>query len=179
MGCIVIAIPKVNVAKHLREIIKRSGIWQEIVICSKGNETIRAVKKLDTSLVICAQKFSDMGYEELAAYLPPTLRIILLTRDDSLELFAGNIVKLKLPFRAEELVNLLHELLLEEPVKQKKVVKRRSAKDQQIIDQAKALVMQQKDMSEPDAFRYIQKLSMDMGRQMLETAQMILMMQDM
>ena len=44
-----------------------------------------------------------------------------------------------------------------------------------IIDEAKAMLMERNGMSEPEAFRYIQKNSMDFGRTMVESAQMILM----
>ena len=43
------------------------------------------------------------------------------------------------------------------------------------IDKAKLLLMDRNDMTEPEAFRYIQKTSMDMGRTMVESAEMILM----
>ena len=175
MGCIIISMPKLNDAKRLREIIKRSDIWEEVVLCSKGAETLRAVKKLDATVVISASRFSDMGYEELSAYLPNSVRMVLLTRDDNKELFSGNIVKLCMPFRGEQLITILHDLLAVPNSEKKKRIKRRSAHDQMIIDQAKELLMEKRDMSEPDAFRYLQKSSMDMGRSMVDTAQMILM----
>ena len=48
--------------------------------------------------------------------------------------------------------------------------------EKQIIDQAKAVLMERNGMSEPEAFRYLQKTSMDCGRSMVESAQMILVM---
>ena len=174
MGCIIITIPKSNMAKRLREIIKRNGIWEEVVLCSKGSETIRAVKKLDASVVICSQKFSDMGYEELSCYLPQAVKMILLTKEDSGTLFSGNIIKLKMPFRGEELLNILHGILSLAKNETKKKPKKRSKEEQEVIDQAKELLIRKNNMSEPDAFRYIQKNSMDMGRNMVDTAWMII-----
>ena len=41
-------------------------------------------------------------------------------------------------------------------------------------DQAKKLLMDRNAMTEPEAFRYIQKTSMDTGRSLVESAQMVL-----
>ena len=47
-----------------------------------------------------------------------------------------------------------------------------------MIDQAKALLMERNHMSESEAHRYLQKNSMESGTNMLETAQMVLMILD-
>ena len=54
------------------------------------------------------------------------------------------------------------------------IKKKRSDEEQKLIDQAKKLLMERNGMSEPEAFRYLQKNSMDFGRTMVESAQMIL-----
>jgi response regulator NasT len=56
-----------------------------------------------------------------------------------------------------------------------RAAKKRSPEEQMILDNAKAYLMERNHLSEEEAFRYIQKNSMDMGRSMVETAQMILM----
>ena len=43
------------------------------------------------------------------------------------------------------------------------------------ISNAKMMLMQRNHLSEDEAYRYIQKLSMDSGTNMVETAQMLLM----
>lgn len=50
----------------------------------------------------------------------------------------------------------------------------RSANEQLVIDKAKQIVMRRKELSEPEAYRYIQKNSMDTGRSIVESAQMII-----
>ena len=47
-------------------------------------------------------------------------------------------------------------------------------KEQKIIDNAKHLLMEKNNMTEQDAFRYIQKCSMDSGNTMVESATMVL-----
>ena len=59
--------------------------------------------------------------------------------------------------------------------KEKKKPKTRSWKEQNYISNAKFLLMERNHLSEEDAYRYIQKCSMDSGTNMVETAQMVLM----
>ena len=46
----------------------------------------------------------------------------------------------------------------------------------ELIERAKALLMEKKSMTEIHAHIYLQKISMDSGRSIVESAQMILMM---
>ena len=55
-----------------------------------------------------------------------------------------------------------------------KGVKQRSPEERQIIDNAKAILIERNGMTEPEAFRYLQKSSMDYSRSLVESAQMIL-----
>mgnify|MGYP000296722938 CR=1 FL=1 len=57
--------------------------------------------------------------------------------------------------------------------KDKKKPKQRSWKEQNYISNAKMLLMERNHLSEDDAYRYIQKCSMDSGTNMVETAQMV------
>lgn len=50
----------------------------------------------------------------------------------------------------------------------------RSREEQELIKQAKELLMDRNHMTETDAHRYLQKCSMDSGTNMVETAQMIM-----
>ena len=58
--------------------------------------------------------------------------------------------------------------------KQRQKPKARSEKDMQIMNDAKAVLMERNGFSEEEAHRYIQKRSMDNGTGLVETAQMIL-----
>ncbi len=59
--------------------------------------------------------------------------------------------------------------------KDKKKPKRVPGKNRIIFPNAKMLLMERNHLSEEDAYRYIQKCSMDSGTNMVETAQMVLM----
>lgn len=174
MGYIVIAMPRREDAIRLKQIIIRSGVWDEIMTCTGGNEVVLALQQKDVSLVITTRKLKDMGYEELSSYLPYDLSMILLVKDPDMIPFSSNVVPMELPFRVEKLTLLLRRLLPGSGTGRKARRPKRSPEEQKAIDDAKALLMEQKNLSEPDAFRYIQKNSMDTGKSMFETAQMIL-----
>mgnify|MGYP002508110420 FL=1 len=52
--------------------------------------------------------------------------------------------------------------------------RKRSEKEKEIIIKAKLVLMERNNMSEEEAYRYIQKTSMDSGINMVEMAKMIL-----
>ncbi len=83
-----------------------------------------------------------------------------------------------MPVHSRELINTVHmmtmDLARELRRRNKTLPKRRSAEEQKTIDAAKALLMERNQMTESDAHKYIQKLSMDSGNNLVETAEMIL-----
>ena len=181
MGSILIAMPKYEDSKHLAGILKSCGLYLDIEICSKGADVLRTLHDRDFGIVICTKRLSDMSYTELSEYLPRYFGMIVLTKDSSLETFSDQMIKLMLPLKRSELKSTI-EMMLNEFYsgmrRKKQKIPKRSAKDQKIIDDAKAMLMERNGMTEPEAFRYIQKNSMDCGRTMVESAQMILMLSD-
>ena len=177
MGDIVIAMPKHEDANRIRDAIKRSGLWEEIVICSSGAETLRIIENQDVSLVICMKSLGDMRYEELANYISSRVNILLLTKDATLAPFSSSIVKLLIPFRPSDLIASVKTLLPSSYYERRKNTKpkqNRSPEEKKILDKAQGILMERNLMTEPEAFRYIQKSSMDAGRTLIESAQMII-----
>lgn len=174
MGSIIIAMPKYDNAVKVSEIIKRSDISEMVHICTTGSDVLRKVEDMDVSIVVCTRKLQDMGYEELSGLLPPHIKILLLTKDPALVPFSPEIIKLLMPFKVADFTGSIRMLLSQDYYPKKKKKKLRSPEEQRIIDKAKAILMERNDMTEPDAFRFIQKSSMDTGRTLIESAQMIL-----
>ena len=80
-----------------------------------------------------------------------------------------------MPIKVNDLCSTI-EMMLQAQVRRRRKLRsqprRRSPQEQKIIDDAKAILMERNNMSEPEAFRYIQKCSMDSGNTMVESAQM-------
>lgn len=173
MGIIVVAMPRESDAVHVKEMILGGGFYSEFGIVSRGAEVLEIVQNQPVDMIICMPRFSDMGYQEMVSCLPAGITVVLMTKNDALVPFSSCVVKLLMPFRSEELLGILRQALPEYGRRPKKKPLR-SLKDQLLIDDAKKLLMEKKGLTEPEAFRYLQKNSMDMGRTMPETAAMIL-----
>lgn len=178
MGSIIVALPKINDAKNISSILKRRGL-ETAVICTTGANVLSQVHELDSGIVICGSRFSDMHYTQLAEYLPDYFEMLLLASTATLENCPPEIMTLAFPIRPNDLVSTVEMMLVQQERRLRKakvVPKKRSEQEQNYINNAKSVLMERNHMTEQEAFRYIQKCSMDSGTNMVETAQMILLM---
>ena len=176
MASVLISMSNAETAKKIASIIKRSGMLHDINICDTGAEILRIANDRDFGVVICERILRDMNYREIIELMPAFFGTIVLTKDASLEVINSNMVKLILPFRALDLINTV-DMVTENfyrSLKKKNEPIRRSNEEKKIVDRAKHMLMDRNGLSEEEAFRYIQKSSMEQGRKMSETAQMIL-----
>lgn len=176
VSSIVIAFPKKDVALNMKKILAQSG-YSVTAVCSTGAQALAAMNDLEQGTLICANRFVDMMYTELYEYLPEGFQMLLIASAETLEnRERENLVCLTLPFRVHELLDTMEMMegrLLRRRKKEKKR-KQRSEEETQLLNQAKALLMERNSMTEEEAHRYIQKRSMDNGTNAVETAQMIL-----
>ena len=177
MGSILIAMPKNDDATHLAQMVNTKGLMLDVEICQTGAEVLRIANARDYGVVLCTKNLRDMSCLELAEYLPQYFGMVILTRDLSLDVYSEKTVKLMMPFKPSELISTIDMMtsFFIRKIRKKSGPPKRSAAQQKIIDDAKALLMERNGMSESEAFRYVQKSSMDTGRTMTESAQMILM----
>ncbi len=173
MGAILVAMPRHEDSSRICDIIRQSDIWEDVFVCDTGSEVLRRIEDMDISLVVCTRRLSDMGFEELHDYMPASSNMLLLTKDVQIGLFSSNIVILQMPFKTSDLISSI-KMVLPGGYRPRNAKKARSPGDKITIDKAKMLLMERNNMSEPEAYRYLQKNSMDMGRTLLETAYMIL-----
>lgn len=177
MGSVLIAMPKQEDAKKIAGVIRSQGMALDIKVCDTGAEVLRVARDRDYGVIICGKRMRDMGYAEMAEMLPRYFGTIILTKDASLEIVSDDMVKLILPFRMGDLidtVDMMTQGFYRQLKKKKDSPPKRKVEDQKLIDQAKHMLMERNGLSEEEAFRYIQKNSMDYGRKMVESAQMIL-----
>lgn len=175
MGCIIVAMPVLEDAKKISEMLMRQGIATDAV-CSLSSEVLHKAHERDSGIVICGKKLKDMNYAELSGYLPDYFGMIVISKD-VLEFYAQNIFFVQSPFKIKDLIGTMNMISAQNHLrirKNKGKPPSRSNEEREIINKAKLLLMERNQMSEPDAYRYIQKCSMDSGNTMLETAQMIL-----
>ena len=135
--------------------------------------------RLSDGIIICGYKLSDnMLYSELYEYKPKSFEMLLVASKNLWDDCQDNdIVCAAMPIKVNDLINTI-EMMLQIQVRRRKKKrmqpKRRSPQEQKVIDDAKAILMEKNNMTEPEAFRYIQKCSMDSGNTMVESASMVI-----
>ena len=177
MTNIIVAFPKRENAVGIRNTLVRSGM-EVSVVCLTGSKVLQYADTWGEGIVICGYRLQDMQYTQLREMLPESFSILLVSSPDKwADALPEGVIGLPMPLKVYDLVNTVEMLLQSMERSRRKRRERgrlRSTRDREQIDQAKALLMERNHMSEEEAHRYLQKTSMETGRNMLETAQMIL-----
>lgn len=177
MADIIVAFPKLEDAKNLRKLLLRNG-YDVNVVCDSGAQIVSAVNQLDGGVVICGYRFRDMHFSEILDYIPKGFQMLLMASPAKLEdCDLSEVVSLPMPIKVQDLLNTLEMMMVQYrrwKKKQKNKPRVRSENEKRTILEAKELLMERNQMTEEEAHRYIQKLSMDSATNLVETAQMIL-----
>ena len=177
MGSIVIALPKIEDAKKIRAILVRHG-FPVAAVCNTAANALAGASELGYGVLICGYRLTDMYYQDLLDCLPPGFDMLLLASSKVIQDAPSSVLTIEMPLKVGDLVNTVNMMLTQIERRRKndrKKLKVRSWKEQNYISNAKMLLMQRNHLSEEEAYRYIQKCSMDSGTNMVETAQMLLM----
>lgn len=177
MSSVIVAFPKLENAKSIKNILIKSG-YEVASVCTTGAQTLQSANTLDSGIVICGHHFIDMMYQDLYEYLPEQFEMLLVASPAVCnEREIADIVCLSMPLKVHELIQTMDMMEYSIARKRKKMrarPKERTSEEKNIILAAKALLMNRNNFSEEEAHRYIQKRSMDNGTDLVETAQMIL-----
>ncbi|TCL60332.1 response regulator NasT [Kineothrix alysoides] len=181
MTSIIVAFPKLEDAKNMKNLLVRNG-FSVAAVCTTGSQTIGQADHLSSGIVICSYKLSDMIYSQLHEYLPPGFEMLLMASPHILAGCRNNdIVCLETPLKIYDMVNTVEMMIRASERRrkhQKSKPKERDEKEEALIEEAKQILMHRNNMTEEEAHRYIQKCSMDSSTNMTETAQMILFMNE-
>lgn len=175
---IIVAFSKLDDAKNLKNVLNRNG-FDDILACNSASQVIGAANETDAGVVVCGYKLTDMHYSELFGYLPREFSMLLVASPAKFQdCYSSEIVCLSMPLHTREFINTIHMMTLdlrkEIARRNKRLPKKRTEEEQRTIEMAKALLMERNQMTEDEAHKYIQKLSMDSGNNLVETAEMIL-----
>ena len=181
MTRIIVAFPKAENGKNIKNVLVRNG-YQVVCVCTNGAQVIQEANGLQDGIVVCTYKLSDMIYQELVECLPPGFEtIVISTKDQWVENGTPGIVGLAVPLKIHELLSTVEMVaynLERNRRKRRQAPRKRTQEEQELVDRAKAILMERNQMTEDEAHRYLQKTSMDNGTSFTETAQMILGMLD-
>ncbi len=172
---VIIVFPKLENGNKIKRILVQSG-FDVKAVCTTGAQALQHVQGLSGGIVVCSYRFADMMYTELHEYLPPGFEMLLVASAEICDTReTTDIVCLKLPMRIHELLQTLNMMAgeISRLRKKNKKPRERTKEEENIIREAKALLMERNNMTEEEAHRYIQKKSMDNGISFVETSQMI------
>lgn len=174
---IVVVLPKIEDAKKIRSILVKHG-FTVTAVCNTAGQALSVLSGLDRGILICGYHLPDMYYRDVLLYLPKGFELLLLASQKVISESPNSVLTVQMPMKPSELVNTVNMMLTQIERKWKKEhrkPKQRSEKEQNYISNAKMMLMQRNHLSEEEAYRYIQKCSMDSGTNMVESAQMLLM----
>ncbi len=180
MSVIIIAFPagKQKTASRIRDLLNRHG-YSDVMLITTGSEVLQETGRRDGGIVISPMALADMHYTDLLDFLPENFDMLLL--DSGAGISTGretDVIAVTMPVKVHEFietVNMMMDTVERRLSKAAKRAKRvRSERDENYINNAKLVLIERNHMTEDEAYRYMQKTSMDTGRSMVETAQMIL-----
>ena len=170
MARIVIVSPSEDSRSKLARLLTSSGL-QVFRSCSSGSELRRALSESEDCVVVMVGFMADCKPDDLIWDYKDSIQILLMAKQPVLDnIDAPEVFRLALPasgqavIGAVEMLSQLHRMRLP----------RRSGESKDIVDRAKALLMRQKGLSEPEAHRAMQQYAMNHGMKMADFARRIL-----
>lgn len=177
MSNIVVAFPNQENATNIKNLLTRSG-YNVAAVCTTGAAAINAAQRFDDGILICGYKFHDMIFSSIREFLPKNIDMLLVASQDKWQDCSDNdIVCVAMPLKINDFLNtveMMDQAIYRRRKKLKAQPKIRSDEEIKMIDEAKKVLIEKNNMTEPEAHRYIQKTSMDSGNTLLETARMVL-----
>ena len=172
---IVIALSKTEDAKKLRSMLSRHG-FEVAEICNTGSGALSAMSNLEAGVIISGYRFPDMMYTGILEQKSDFFEMLLIAPESAMLNPDGRLTLLSPPIRAGTLTGILSDKMgqIRQQLKRTKRPGSRSERDKLLIMEAKQNLMARNGWTEAEAHRYIQKCSMDNGTNMVETAEMIL-----
>ena len=185
---VIIADDESVIRADLREMLTNLG-YLVVGEVGDGQSAVNVARELKPDVVIMDIKMPDLDGIEAAKILTQekVAPVLLLTAYSQRDLIdrakeAGVVGYLVKPFREQEIVPAI-EIALERFKEFRELEKevgnlRETLETRKIVDRAKGLLMDQQGLTEAEAFRKIQKMSMNTRKPMKEIAEAIILAQE-
>lgn len=174
---IIAAFPKMEDAVSIKNLLVKNGYFVTAV-CTSGAKVLSIIDGYNEGIIVCGYKLKDMIYSELRADVPKEFEMLLLASPAKISgQGCEGVMPVAMPLKAGDLINTIAMLSMNIERRRKKfknVQKKRSEEEQKTIDKAKKILMETHCMTEAEAYRYLQKTSMDSGTGLAETAEMVI-----
>lgn len=176
---IIVALSNEEAALKLKSILINSE-YNVIAVCTYGNELLRAVSQFSPSIIISGYKFKDMTLLNIYQNIGDEYSFLAIVNEpyksfvqDETDIFC-----ISSPINNNLLINSL-DIIYQSQRKVKKLKDKVSylenkLSERKLIEKAKGIIMSKKNFTENEAFRYIQKNSMDKGMKMIDYSKKII-----
>ncbi len=174
---IILAFPKIETGRKIKSILARNGFLVTSILTT-GTQVLAEAHTLQYGIVITSYRLKDMLYNEIQMDLPPAMKMITLANPMQWEENPNSqVVCIPLPLKVYDLLNTVEMVALSaEQIRkrEKKKPRKRTKEEELVLVRAKGVLMERNQMTEDEAHHYLQKMSMDSGNTLKETAYMIL-----
>ena len=168
----------------LKELLEEMG-HDVIAEAGDGRHVLDTIETVNPDLVILDIKMPKVDGIKVAKRISDRFPVIFLTAYTSRQLIedarnSGGMAYLSKPFREEDLAPAV-ELSITQFLKASKLTQKVSRLKEQlesrkVIERAKGLLMRKENLSEMQAYRKLQKISMEKNRSMKEVAEAVMLM---
>ncbi|MDE5605112.1 MAG: response regulator [Eubacterium sp.] len=167
MKDIIVVYPSRDTAMKLRALIEKGG-YHVSHICAHGSTALEIAQEKRNGVIVCPFVMRDMSSADLADALPNDFDVIALSKNGR-EQYMGNMLTLAMPLNVSEFLQTVGIL-----ASSQSGFTKRSESENDYISKAKEALMSVKGMSEMQAHKYLQQVSMNSGKKLLQTAMDIL-----
>ena len=173
MRDVIIASANRKSAEHIKSILQRDLLFVSEIYQS-GAEVLSYASIRPDAVVVCGRLSDGLPAVARAATLPPGFDVVhLVSSSDAYQGFVSNMVELTMPLDRVEFVSVVRTLTqLSSDITSRK--KTRSVEENDLLTLAKQRLCENYGISEREAHRKIQKMSMEQGVRLMDVARKIL-----
>ena len=165
MKSIIIAYPVRSTALQIKNVLEKNG-YTVSHICATGASVLQIADSMREGLIISASILRDMTAVHIFENLSADFDVLALGGEA--ELYSDGVLTLPLPLDKADFVSTVAVLMSSGSVS------RPAEKKSDIVSDAKSILMNLQEMSEPQAHTYLQHQSMLTGKKLEQTAQQII-----
>lgn len=169
---IFIAFDNKKISVSIAKILIANG--NNVVSIAKSfTELLNSLHYYPAGIIITGCTFDGVRNEDILEEVPQEFNLVIIGNKAQLDDFPnGRVFKLSMPLQKNDLICSVEMLMTMETHYKPSVHKNQN--DEKVIMRAKNLLIDMYSMSESQAYRYMQKKSMDTGRKLIEIARIIL-----
>ncbi len=180
---IVVADDEADMREYFQRVLPDMG-HQVVGIAANGKELVARCHELQPDLVIADIKMPDLDGIDAAAEIyskrPAPIILVsayydpdLIERAEQDHILAYLVKPIKRGNLEPAIAMAMYRFAQFQALQMEANSLRQALEDRKIIERAKGIMMMRANLSEPDAFRRLQKLARDQNRKLVDIAQMI------